>query len=53
MRRKYITIEVLYDTEETWQRAKKEIEEIMDMMNNIKRQAKIIEIEQGEEFNEG
>jgi len=47
MRRKYVTIEVSYDTEETWQEAKKEIEEIMDMMNNIKRQAKIIGIEQG------
>ena len=52
MRKKYVTIEVLYDTEETWEEAKKEIEEIIEMMNNIKRKAVIREIKQGEEFNE-
>ena len=52
MRRKYVTIEVSYDTEETWQEAKKEIEEIMDLLNNIKRRAKIIEIEQGVDIDE-
>ena len=52
MKRKYVKIEVLYDTEETWLEAKSEIEEIMDMMNNLKRQAKIIKIEQGIDKNE-
>ena len=47
MKRKYITIEVLYDTEETWLEAKEEIEEIMDMMNNLRRKARITNIEQG------
>ena len=52
MRRKYITVEVLYDTEETWQEAKEEIEEIMDMMNNLKRKARITNIEQGADIDE-
>ena len=52
MKRKYITVEVLYDTEETWQEAKKEIEEIMDMMNNLKRKARITNIEQGVDIDE-
>jgi hypothetical protein len=52
MKRKYITVEVLYDTEETWQEAKEEIEEIMDMMNNLKRKARITNIEQGIDTNE-
>ena len=47
MRRKYVTVEVLYDTDETWLEVKAEIEEIMDMMNNLKRKARITNIEQG------
>ena len=47
MKRKYVTVEVLYDTDETWLIAKKEIEEIMDMMNNLTRKARITNIEQG------
>ena len=45
MKKKNVTIEVSYDTEETWEEAKKEIEEIMDMMNNIKRKARITNID--------
>ena len=52
MKKKYVTIEVSYDTEETWQEAKEEIEEIMDMMNNIKRKARITNIEQGVDIDE-
>ena len=52
MKRKYITLEVLYDTEETWQEAKEEIEEIMDMMNNLRRKARITNIEQGIDTND-
>ena len=52
MRRKYVTVEVLYDTDETWLQAKKEIEEIIDMMNNLKRKARITYIEQGVDTDE-
>ena len=52
MRRKYVTVEVLYDTDETWLEVKAEIEEIMDMMNNLKRKARITNIEQGSDTDE-
>ena len=47
MRRKFVTIEVKYDTEETWEKSIKEIEEVFLLMNNITRNASIIKIEQG------
>jgi len=47
MKRKYITAEILYDTEETWEVTLKEIQEIMEMLTTLRRKAKIIDIEQG------
>jgi hypothetical protein len=47
LRRKYVTVEVRYDSEETWMKSLKEIEEVFLLMNNITRKAKIISIEQG------
>jgi len=44
MMKKYVTVEVLYDTEETWSITLQEVEEIFQMMNNLKRNAKIIDI---------
>ena len=44
MNKKYVTVEVSYDTEETWDITLQEVEEIFQMMNNLKRTAKIIDI---------
>jgi len=38
---------VSYDTEETWELTIQEVKEILQMMNNLKRNAIIVEIEQG------
>jgi hypothetical protein len=47
MKRKYVTIEVLYDSDETWEKSLKEIEEVFLLMNNVTRHALIVSIEQG------
>ena len=47
MKTKYVTVKVNYDTEETWDITLQEVEEIFQMMNNLKRNAVIIDIEQG------
>lgn len=47
MKTKYVTIKVSYDTEETWEITMQEVKEILQMMNNLKRNAIIIDIEQG------
>jgi len=47
MRTKFVTVKVSYDTEETWELTIQEVKEILQMMNNIKRNAIIVEIEQG------
>jgi len=47
MMTKYVTVKVSYDTEETWDITMQEIKEIFQMMNNLKRNAIIIDIEQG------
>jgi hypothetical protein len=52
MMKKYVTVEVVYDTEETWEKTFKEIQEIMDMMKTVSRSAKIIEIERGVNTND-
>ena len=52
MYKKLVTVEVRYDTEETWQKSLKEIEEVFLLMNNITRKAFIVSIEQGVNRNE-
>jgi len=47
MKTKYVTVKVEYDTEETWGITLQEVEEIFQMMNNLKRNAAIINIKQG------
>lgn len=47
MKTKYVTVKVSYDTEETWDITLQEVKEIFQMMNNLKRNAIIISIEQG------
>ena len=47
MKIKYVTVKVSYDTEETWDITLQEVKEIFQMMNNLKRNAIIVEIEQG------
>ena len=47
MKRKFVTVEIKYDTEETWEKSLKEIEEVFLLMNNITRNASILRIEQG------
>ena len=47
MKTKYVTVKVEYDTEETWDITLEEVNEIFLMMNNLKRNAVIIDIEQG------
>ena len=52
MKTKYVTVKVSYDTEETWDITLQEVEEIFQMMNNLKRNAVIIDIEQGVDKND-
>ena len=47
MNRKFVTVEVKYDTEETWEKSLKEIKEVFLLMNNITRNASVIKVEQG------
>ena len=47
MMTKYVTVKVSYDTEETWDTTLQEVKEIFQMMNNLKRNAIITDIEQG------
>jgi hypothetical protein len=44
---KFVSVKVEYDTEETWNVTLAEVQEILHMMNNLKRNAKIVEITQG------
>ena len=52
MKTKYVTVKVSYDTEETWDITLQEIKELFQMMNNLKRNAIIQDIEQGENIND-
>ena len=47
MRTKFVLVKVDYDSEETWSITLEEVQEILSMMNNLKRHAEIIEITQG------
>ena len=47
MKTKYVTVKVSYDAEETWGITLQEIKELFQMMNNLKRNAIIQDIEQG------
>tara|TARA_R100000908_G_C3612947_1_gene62219 strand:- start:234 stop:446 length:213 start_codon:yes stop_codon:yes gene_type:complete len=47
MKTKYITVKLSYDTEETYDITMQEVKEIFQMMNNLKRNAIIVDIEQG------
>jgi hypothetical protein len=47
MRTKFVLVKVEYDTEETWDITLEEVQEILSMMNNLKRHAQIVEINQG------
>jgi len=53
MRIKYVTVKVSYDTEETWEITLQEVKEIFQMMNNLKRNAIITDIEQGVNDDDG
>ena len=53
MMTKYVTIKVSYDTEETWEITLQEVKEIFQMMNNLKRNAIIVETEQGVNNDDG
>ena len=53
MRTKIVTVKVSYDTEETWDITMQEIKEIFQMMNNLKRHAIILEVEQGVNNDDG
>mgnify|MGYP003641785314 CR=1 FL=1 len=47
MRIKYLTIKLSYSDEATWVATHKEIKELLQMMNNLSRNAIILGIEQG------
>ena len=53
MRTKFVTVKVSYDTEETWELTIQEVKEILQMMNNLKRNAIIVDIEQGVNRDDG
>tara|TARA_R110001599_G_scaffold85151_1_gene228867 strand:+ start:272 stop:442 length:171 start_codon:yes stop_codon:yes gene_type:complete len=53
LKKKIVTVEVTYDTEETWEITMQEIKEIFLMMNNLKRHAIILKVEQGVNNDDG
>ena len=44
---KFVVAKIEYDTEETWKETEKEINDIIEMLTNLKRRATIVEIKQG------
>ena len=44
---KYVIAKVDYDTEETWRETEKDINDIIEMLTNLKRRATIVEITKG------
>ena len=44
---KYVIAKIEYDTEDTWKETEKDINDIIEMLTNLKREATIIEITQG------
>ncbi len=44
---KYVIAKIEYDTEDTWKETEKDINDIIEMLTNLKRKATIIEITQG------
>ena len=44
---KFITARIEYDDEETWAETEKDINDIIEMLTNLKRRATIVEIKQG------
>lgn len=53
MRTRFVTVKVSYDTEETWEVTLQEVKELFQMMNNLKRNAIIVEIERGVNNDDG
>tara|TARA_B110000503_G_C6842919_1_gene287590 strand:+ start:327 stop:500 length:174 start_codon:yes stop_codon:yes gene_type:complete len=52
MKTKYVTVKVSYDTEDTWEITLQEVKEILQMMNNLSRNATIVSTEQGVNIND-
>ena len=44
---KFVVAKIEYDTEETWKETDKDINDIIEMLTNLKRRATIVEIKQG------
>ena len=44
MLKKLLVVEIEYENEEVWEKTIKDIEEMIKMLSNISRQAKIIEV---------
>ena len=44
---KYVIAKIEYDTEDTWKETEKDINDIIEMLTNLKRKATIVEITQG------
>lgn len=44
---KFVVAKIEYDTEETWKETEKDINDIIEMLTNLKRRATIVEIKQG------
>ena len=49
MKNKIVTVKVSYDTEETWEETLSEVKEILQMMNNMKRNAIILSVVEEDE----
>ena len=52
MKTKYVTVKVSYDTEETWDITLQEVKELFQMMNNLKRNAIIVGVNDDDGQNE-
>tara|TARA_R100001460_G_scaffold83806_7_gene124748 strand:- start:489 stop:662 length:174 start_codon:yes stop_codon:yes gene_type:complete len=50
---RYVVAEVRYDSEETWKETEKDISDVIEMLTNLKRKAKILEIRESYNVDDG
>ena len=50
---RYVVAEIRYDSEETWKETEKDISDVIEMLTNLKRKAKILEIKESYNVDDG
>ena len=50
---RYVVAEIRYDSEDTWRETEKDISDVIEMLTNLKRKAKILEIKESYNVDDG